>query len=252
MKAERWSLQDAKNSFSAVVEAATQGRPQHVALRGKPGRSCSQRKNTNGSGSSIGMPRPRSRNCFWRCRRTICPSSALKYAHAISRSDPVAGRVFRRMYLLDTVVLSELRRRQRDPRVVKWVSAQRPSDLNLSVITLGEIERGITQQRQANPDFALALAAWLDGLLNHYADRILPVDTNTASMGSSVSATGSWRRRSADRCHRPGTWPDRRHPQHKAFRAERGSGDGSLLPQIRQFFYIRAVRRRRDASCFRD
>ncbi|MGQ0621001.1 MAG: type II toxin-antitoxin system Phd/YefM family antitoxin [Panacagrimonas sp.] len=36
MKAQRWSLQDAKNSFSAVVEAANQGRPQHVARRGKP------------------------------------------------------------------------------------------------------------------------------------------------------------------------------------------------------------------------
>lgn len=36
MTVERWSLQDAKNSFSAVVEAARKGRPQHVARRGKP------------------------------------------------------------------------------------------------------------------------------------------------------------------------------------------------------------------------
>ncbi|MGQ0621000.1 MAG: type II toxin-antitoxin system VapC family toxin [Panacagrimonas sp.] len=92
------------------------------------------------------------------------------------------------MYLLDTVVLSELRRRQRDPRVVQWVSAQRPSDLHLSVITLGEIERGIAQQRPINPQFAAALATWLDGLLHHYADRILPVDTNTARRWGVLSA----------------------------------------------------------------
>jgi predicted nucleic acid-binding protein len=92
------------------------------------------------------------------------------------------------MYLLDTVILSELRRRQRDPRLVRWVSAQRPSDLYLSVITLGEIECGITQQRSLNPEFADALAQWLDNLLNHYSDRVLPVTTDVARRWGALSA----------------------------------------------------------------
>lgn len=92
------------------------------------------------------------------------------------------------MYLLDTVVLSELRRSQRHPRVVRWISAQRPSDLYLSVITLGEIERGIAQQHALNPNFAVALARWLDTVLMHYANRILPVDSATARRWGTLSA----------------------------------------------------------------
>jgi toxin FitB len=47
------------------------------------------------------------------------------------------------MYLIDTVVLSELRKRDRNRGVVAWIEARRTSDLFLSVITVGEIERGI-------------------------------------------------------------------------------------------------------------
>lgn len=46
-------------------------------------------------------------------------------------------------YLLDTCVISELVRPQPDPEVVAWVKRQNEMDLNLSVITLGEIEKGI-------------------------------------------------------------------------------------------------------------
>ena len=61
------------------------------------------------------------------------------------------------MFLIDTVTLSELRRRQRDPRVVAWFERQRTTDLFLSVISVGEIERGIAQQRADDPGFARAL-----------------------------------------------------------------------------------------------
>ncbi len=50
------------------------------------------------------------------------------------------------MYLIDTDVISALRRRERNPGVVHWVSEQRATDLHLSVVTVGEIERGIAQQ----------------------------------------------------------------------------------------------------------
>jgi predicted nucleic acid-binding protein len=79
------------------------------------------------------------------------------------------------MYLLDTVVLSELRKRRRDGNVVAWIGAVPSSDLYVSVLTLGEIELGIERQRAVNPDFAEELVRWLDMTLGVYADRILPV-----------------------------------------------------------------------------
>ena len=50
------------------------------------------------------------------------------------------------MFLIDTVTLSELRKRERDQTVVKWFQRQRTTDLFLSVISIGEIERGIARQ----------------------------------------------------------------------------------------------------------
>jgi toxin FitB len=79
------------------------------------------------------------------------------------------------MYLLDTVVLSELRKRRIHPGVLRWFESKEPDTLFVSTITIGEIERGIDRQRLRNPMFAEALEAWLDHLLTDYADRILPV-----------------------------------------------------------------------------
>ena len=84
------------------------------------------------------------------------------------------------MYLLDTDVLSAFRKRDRNPGLLAWVSAQRMSDLHISVVSVGEIERGITRQQRHDPEFALTLAAWLDDVLAVYAERILPVDLPVA------------------------------------------------------------------------
>lgn len=75
------------------------------------------------------------------------------------------------MFLLDTVIVSELRKRQPDRGVLGWVSAQQADQLHLSVVTLGEIERGIEKRRKADPAFADALAVWLESLARLYADR---------------------------------------------------------------------------------
>jgi predicted nucleic acid-binding protein len=92
------------------------------------------------------------------------------------------------MYLIDTVVLSALRKRQRDSRLSAWVERQRATDLFVSVITIGEIERGIARQRATDPDFAAALAAWLDRVLALYSDRILPFDLQIARRWGQLSA----------------------------------------------------------------
>ena len=84
------------------------------------------------------------------------------------------------MFLIDTNVLSALRRRERSPEIFNWISSQRRMDLYLSVVTLGEIERGIAQQERRDPEFAGKLAAWLNSVIGLYGGRILAVDLSTA------------------------------------------------------------------------
>jgi predicted nucleic acid-binding protein len=84
------------------------------------------------------------------------------------------------MFRIDTVTLSELRRRQRDPKVVAWFEHQRTTDLFLSIVSIGEIERGIARQRTTDPGFAAALATWLDRVLALYGERILSFDLGTS------------------------------------------------------------------------
>ena len=93
------------------------------------------------------------------------------------------------MLLLDTDVLSALRRRERNPELARWVETQRTADLYLSVVTVGEIERGIAQQQRRAPSFARELALWLDRLLDWYGERVLPVDSATARRWGRLSAT---------------------------------------------------------------
>jgi predicted nucleic acid-binding protein len=91
------------------------------------------------------------------------------------------------MYLLDTVVISELRKRQPAGSVTQWLSQRVESELFLSVITIGEIQRGITGKRQDDPVFADSLSVWLDELLRNYEARILPVSTDVARLWGDLS-----------------------------------------------------------------
>lgn len=70
------------------------------------------------------------------------------------------------MYLLDTNVVSELRRPRPDPSVLRWL-ADVPSDqLFLSAVTVGEIQAGIENVRERDPDNAGVLEAWLEAVVN--------------------------------------------------------------------------------------
>jgi len=92
------------------------------------------------------------------------------------------------MFLVDTDVLSALAKRRRDANVVAWIGRQRPGDLFLSVISIGEIERCVALQRAKEQDFASMLANWLDDLLNIYGDRVLPFDLASARRWGRLSA----------------------------------------------------------------
>ena len=93
------------------------------------------------------------------------------------------------MFLLNTDLLSALRRRERHLEAVLWLQTQRTGDLHLSVVTTGEIERGIAQQEKRDPSFAAELARWLDRVLAWYGDRILPVNVRTARRCGQLPAT---------------------------------------------------------------
>lgn len=92
-------------------------------------------------------------------------------------------------FLLDTNVLSEPARPQPAPRVVEWMRAQSPLDLAISVLTLGEIAKGVTllpagRRREA-------LEGWLaSDLPRHFAGRILAADAEVALAWGRLAAEG--------------------------------------------------------------
>lgn len=92
------------------------------------------------------------------------------------------------MFLLDTVVLSELRKSQPNAKVLAWLGQQTEAHLFVSVVSLGEIERGAHKQRALNPDFSTPLFRWLETLQNNFADRILPVTPVIARQWGALSA----------------------------------------------------------------
>ena len=95
------------------------------------------------------------------------------------------------MLLLDTNVISELAKLRPAPAALAWITGQRPADLFLSAVTLGEIDVGA----RAHPDPARRdrLLAWCDGLQHDmFRDRILPFDADAArSWGELVQSSRS-------------------------------------------------------------
>lgn len=91
-------------------------------------------------------------------------------------------------YVLDTNVLSELRRRAPDVRVAAWVDGQDPEALHLSVMTVYEVELGIRSVERRDRAQAAALRAWFaTQVLTEFAERILPVDTAVAVRAAALS-----------------------------------------------------------------
>lgn len=92
------------------------------------------------------------------------------------------------MYLLDTNVLSALRRPDRAPQIADWLRTKAEDQLFISVVTLGEIERGIALQEDRNPDFASDLRGWLDRTSLLFADRLLAFGPEDARIWGRLSA----------------------------------------------------------------
>jgi toxin FitB len=92
------------------------------------------------------------------------------------------------MYILDTNVISAVRRPDRAPQVAAWLRGKAEQDLYLSVITLGEIERGIRQQEGRDPAFASDLRMWLDRTVLLFSDRLLAFEAEDARIWGRLSA----------------------------------------------------------------
>lgn len=96
------------------------------------------------------------------------------------------------MFLLDTNAISEPKRAQPDRGLIGWLGDQLPSDLHLSVLTAGELRRGIVRlepgRRRDDLDH------WLGELVLRFSDRILPVDLEVterwASLAEAARAAG--------------------------------------------------------------
>lgn len=85
-------------------------------------------------------------------------------------------------YLLDTNVLSEIRKRKPAVGVTEWIAATPPDRMHISVLTLGEIEQGIAKSRsRGDREQAAALERWLQDVETGFKDRILPVSLPVAT-----------------------------------------------------------------------
>ncbi len=91
-------------------------------------------------------------------------------------------------WLLDTCALSEYAKRAPEQKVIDWLDEQNESSLYLSVITIGEIEKGILKLRMADQRRSQKLAAWLGKVEQRFADRILPLDTATLRVWAQIAA----------------------------------------------------------------
>jgi len=78
------------------------------------------------------------------------------------------------MYLLDTNVVSELRRAKPHGGVLSWLHGVADSDLHLSAVTIAEVQAGIEITRETDQQKALEISAWLDMVAGTY--NILPMD----------------------------------------------------------------------------
>lgn len=89
---------------------------------------------------------------------------------------------------MDTNVISELRRKMPDPNVADWFAKRSATSLFLSVLTLGEIRKGI--EKHADPEKRLLLADWLEqDLSGYFRGRILSIDATIADQWGRLQVT---------------------------------------------------------------
>ncbi|MHA6620828.1 PIN domain-containing protein [Pseudonocardia sp. DLS-67] len=91
-------------------------------------------------------------------------------------------------FLLDTNVVSEIRKKQPHPDVSRWFNSVPESELFLSVLVIGEIRQGVDRLARRDPAQAEVLDRWLAQLVAGYEDRIVPITTDVAEAWGRLNA----------------------------------------------------------------
>jgi predicted nucleic acid-binding protein len=95
-------------------------------------------------------------------------------------------------YLLDSNIVSELRKRDRaNVGVRQWLAGVDDAELFLSVLTVGELRRGIESIHRRDRARALALNRWFHALVTEYEERILLVDQKVAEEWGRLNAVAT-------------------------------------------------------------
>ena len=96
----------------------------------------------------------------------------------------MSGRL---QYLLDTDILSETRKKQANERVMAFLAAAEPSALFISVLSLGELRKGVALKIRSDAEAARRLGTWVNGLEFSFGERILSVDVAIARQWGELS-----------------------------------------------------------------
>lgn len=92
-------------------------------------------------------------------------------------------------FLLDTCVISALRRPRENASLVEWISEVDESDLHLSVVTIGELEKGISRLPESRKKDAVS--EWVrHAVANRFGNRILPIDAAVAACWGDLIGAG--------------------------------------------------------------
>jgi predicted nucleic acid-binding protein len=92
-------------------------------------------------------------------------------------------------FLLDTNVVSELRKKSPDAGVVDWLNSVKSAQLYLSVLVVGELKQGAERLAARDPKQAAAVEDWLQRLVRGYSDRIVPVSMEVAEVWGRLDAS---------------------------------------------------------------
>jgi predicted nucleic acid-binding protein len=91
-------------------------------------------------------------------------------------------------YLLDSNVLSELRKPRPDQGVQVFLSGPEVSRAYLSVLTIGELRKGVAAKRRTDPVVAGRVEAWVNDTETEYSGRLIAVDVRIATLWGELSA----------------------------------------------------------------
>ena len=165
----KWQVQNAKARFSEFLEASLTEGPQIVTRRGV---ETAVLLSIDQCVDWRTWANRALRNCFW--RRKPVPTRLLRRGPGAAIESPWPSS--RRMYLLDTNVVSELRRLRPHGAVLDWIAQVPAEQLFISAVTVGEIQAGIEMTREVDETRAEELGIWMDRVLASYS--VLPMDAN--------------------------------------------------------------------------